>query len=226
MSDTHEFSGDAAAYVLGALELDELQAFRTHLETCPICRDEVAALQQVADTLPTAAPQYEAPKHLRRRVLADVRAEPRGAEPVRHRWWQGLNMPTPVLAVGLAAVVALVVVGVVALGSGGSSGVRLIPAHTTFASASAEIRLGDGRSELVVSHMPPPGSGHIYQVWLQRGNEAPSPTNALFSVSSAGAATVGLPGSLKGVSHVLVTPEPDGGSPAPTHAPVIVGSLA
>src|SRR2546423_297380 len=123
MSDTHEFSRDAAAYVLGALELDELQAFRTHLETCPMCRDEVAALQRVADTLPMAAPQYETPKHRRDRVLADVRAEPRGTEPVRRRWWEGLHLPSPVLAVGLAAVLALAVVGVVELASGGSSGV-------------------------------------------------------------------------------------------------------
>jgi anti-sigma-K factor RskA len=225
MSDTHQFSGDAAAYVIGALELDELQAFRTHLESCPICRDEVAALQQVADTLPMAAPQYEAPKHLRQRVLADVRSEPRCVQPVRRRRWPTVHVPSPVLAFGLAAVLALAVVGVIELASGGSSDVRVIPAHTTFASASAEIRLGDGRSELVVAHMPAPAVGHIYEVWLKRAGAAPSPTNALFSVSTSGAATVGLPGSLHGVSQVLVTPEPDGGSPAPTHPPVIVGSL-
>ena len=44
---------------------------------------------------------------------------------------------------------------------------------------------------------------------------------ALFSPTSAGNAVVEVPGNLKGVSSVLVTPEPMGGSPHPTHAPVI-----
>ena len=48
--------GDAAAYVLGALEPLEVDAFRAHLAGCIVCRDEVAALQQVADALPMAAP--------------------------------------------------------------------------------------------------------------------------------------------------------------------------
>jgi anti-sigma-K factor RskA len=226
MTDHDQFSGDAAAYVLGALELDELQAFRTHLANCPVCRDEVASLQGVADTLPLAAPQYEAPRQLRRNVLAAVRAEPRGDKtPVRRRSWPRLRLPRPVLAGALAVVLAFAVVGVVELASGGSSGVRVIPARTTVASASAQLRLGDGRSELVVRNLPPPPAGHIYQVWFQRGTAAPSATNALFSVSSSGAGDVGLPGSLKGVSTVMVTPEPDGGSVKPTHAPVIVAQL-
>jgi anti-sigma-K factor RskA len=225
MTDHEQFSADAAAYVLGALELDELQAFRTHLANCPICRDEVASLRGVADALPLAAPQYEAPKELRQNVMAAVRAEPRaGATPARRRLPR-LQLPRPVLAVGLAVVLAFAVVGVVELASSGSSGLRVIPARTTLASATAQVQLGDGRSELVVRNLPPPPAGHIYQVWFQRGTAAPSPTNALFSVSSSGAGDVGLPGNLKGVSTVMVTPEPDGGSPHPTHAPVIVAQL-
>ena len=33
---------DAAAYVLGSLERSEAEAFRAHLQTCAVCRDEVA----------------------------------------------------------------------------------------------------------------------------------------------------------------------------------------
>ena len=36
---------DAAAYVLGALEDDELTRYREHLEGCAQCRAEVAELQ-------------------------------------------------------------------------------------------------------------------------------------------------------------------------------------
>jgi anti-sigma-K factor RskA len=225
MAEKHDNGGDAAAYVLGALEADELQAFRAHLATCATCRHEVAALEQAVDALPLAATQYEAPKQLRRRVLADVRAEPRQPEASRRRRSPRFRVPRPVVAVGVAGVLALAVVGVVELASGGSNGVRVISAHTMLASASAQIRLGDGRSELVVRNMPPPPAGHIYQVWLKRGSRPPSPTDALFSVSSTGAGTVGIPGSLKGVSEVLVTPERAGGSVVPSHAPVIVAAL-
>jgi hypothetical protein len=36
---------------------------------------------------------------------------------------------------------------------------------------------------------------------------------------------VGVPGSVKGVSRLMVTAEPAGGTLAPTTAPVIVASL-
>jgi hypothetical protein len=74
--------------------------------------------------------------------------------------------------------------------------------------------------------MPQPAKGKIYEVWLKRGARGPAPTNALFSVSTAGSAAVRVPGDLHGVSEVLVTPEPPGGSAIPTHAPVIVARLS
>ena len=79
---------------------------------------------------------------------------------------------------------------------------------------------------LVVDHMPAPPLNKIYEVWLQRGARPPSATSALCDVTSAGAATVGIPGNLSGVSQVLVTPERLGGSARPTHAPVVIARLA
>jgi len=225
MSNRHDCGGDAAAYVLGALEPAEAEAFRTHLATCIFCRDEVAALQPVADALPMAAPQYNAPSGLRRRVLAAARAEARPAPTPDRRRTTGFRLPRPALAGALAVVLALAVIGVVNLASGGSSGVRVIPARVTALDASAQLRVTDGRAELVVRHFPPPPAGHIYEIWLQQGNGAPSPTKTLFSVTSSGAGNIGLPENMSGVSAVLVTPEPAGGSLAPTHAPVIVAPL-
>jgi anti-sigma-K factor RskA len=227
ISDRHDCGGDAAAYVLGALEPAEAEAFRAHLATCIICRDEVAALQPVVDALPMAARQYDAPGGLRRRVLAAADAErpaPTPASPQRRRM-TGFRLPRPALAGALAVVLAFAIVGVVHLASGGSSGVRVIPARVTALDASAQLRVTDGRAELVVRHFPPPPAGHIYEVWLQRGTAAPSPTKTLFSVTSSGAGNIGLPENMSGVSAVLVTPEPAGGSPAPTHSPVIVAPL-
>ena len=39
---------NAAPYVLGSLTDEEHEAFRVHLESCAVCREEVAALQVVA----------------------------------------------------------------------------------------------------------------------------------------------------------------------------------
>jgi hypothetical protein len=71
-------------------------------------------------------------------------------------------------------------------------------------------------------HLPPPPAGRIYEVWLRQGSTAPAPTSALFSVTANGAATVDVPGDLRGISQVLVTQEPAGASRVSTHRPVIV----
>ena len=55
---------------------------------------------------------------------------------------------------------------------------------------------------------------------------APKPTDVLFTVTNGGEATVGVPGNLRGVSEILVTSEPRGGSKAPTRNPVIIASLS
>ncbi len=65
----------AAPYVLGALTDEEHEAFGVHLESCSVCREEVAALQVVASALPAAAPQLSAPPELKRRLMASVRED-------------------------------------------------------------------------------------------------------------------------------------------------------
>lgn len=232
MSESQDCCGDAAAYLLGALEPVEAERFRRHAESCVVCRDELTALQHAVDALPLTAPQYRAPRALRRRVMRDVRSKSTVTAPLarRRRRFQvaaGRNVVPPVLAAGLAAaIVALAVVGGVELAGGGSSPARVIQASVSGVPGSAQVQVAGGHAELVVSHLPPPPPKHIYEVWIKRGNRAPSPTRALFSVTASGAAEVGVPGNLHGVSAILVTPEPDGGSLAPTHTPVIIARLA
>jgi anti-sigma-K factor RskA len=216
---------DAAAYVLGALTTEESEAFRRHLSTCLVCRDEIAALKTVGDALALAAPQLPAPRRLRRRVRADIRREPRAATattgPRRSR---ALFAPA-VATVGAAFAFAGVIVAVVVLGSGGSGGSRTVGASVTPSTASAVVRVVSGRGELILRHMPPPPEGKVYEVWLERDGLKPAPTSALFDVTSSGAGAVDIPGDLRGVREVLVTPEPRGGSLVPTHPPVIVARL-
>jgi hypothetical protein len=214
---------DIAAYVLGALEPSEVEALREHLTTCTVCRDELAALQRVADTLPLAAPQMAVPRGLKRQLMSNVRREARGAPAAprsrRPSWAR------PAAALGGALAVAAAVVLALVLAGGGSSGARVVQASVTTPGASAAVHLRGGQASLVVQHMPQPPAGKIYEVWLQRGQGAPAPTDALFGVSADGAAAVAVPGDLRGVTAVLVTPERRGGSLVPTHQPVIVAHI-
>jgi anti-sigma-K factor RskA len=229
--ETRDCGGDAAAYALGALEPAEVDAFLRHLDRCIVCRDELAAYQQVVDVLPMTAPRYTPSRRLRRRVLRAVRDEPRpgpaaAPAPSRRPSWSWASFPRPALA--LVVVLALVVAGIGGslIASSGGGHTRVVQASVVGSPGTAQLRVSDGQAKLVVNHMPAPPAGHIYEVWLKRGQSAPSPTNALFSVTTAGAADVDVPGNLSGVSQVLVTPEPAGGSSAPTHTPVIVAQLS
>jgi anti-sigma-K factor RskA len=225
MSENHDCGGDAAAYVLGALSEAEADAFTSHMEQCVVCRDEVAALTPIAGAVAMAAPQYRAPRHLRRQVMKAVYDEPRdqavlarSRPPEPRLGWLTLR---PAVAAGFAVVLAAVALGAVLLSSGGGP-------HTTVFRASlgqAEVRVVGGHSELIVNRLPSPPPGDIYEVWLKRDGRPPAPTNLLFSVTASGRSTVGLPEDLRGVGSILVTTEPAGGSPVPTTAPVIINPL-
>lgn len=215
-----ECGENTAAYVLGALEPAEADAFRAHIAECAACRDEVAAFEEITEALPANTGRSEVPRDLRRRVMREVRATPKTA-PARRA--SSIRAPTRFpLAWGgaLAAGVAAVIVAIVLVG-GGSSGTRTVQASI----GSAELRIAGGRGDLVVHRLPPLPAGRTYEMWVQRGNAAPTPTGTLFSTRANGSANVGVPGSLSGVSRVMVTQEPAGGTPAPTSAPLIVAPV-
>jgi hypothetical protein len=231
MSEPQDCAGDAAAYVLGALEPDELPRFLAHLEQCAICREEVDSLTGVVQALPMATVQYKAPRKLRRRVMRGVRqsspelsrSREHGLRFVRERLSRSLDrfrLAGAGLAVTLAGGAA---VTVIALSSG--AGATVIQAKVTGIHGTAQLRLQNGHAELVVRHMTSPGRGHIYEVWLQSGDAAPVPASVLFSVSASGDADVSLPDRIKGTESVLVTQEPLGGSPSPTHTPVVSATV-
>jgi anti-sigma-K factor RskA len=223
--------GNAAPYLLGALTDGEAEVFLAHVDCCAICRDELAALRPVTVALPAAVPQLSAPSAVKRRVMSTVRADARrrrsDAAPAR-RSSSPWRAPRPRAAVLAGAVVAVLAVAAVLLalplgGNGGST--RTIRAAVAMPNVNAVVRVSEGHAELAVTHMPQAPANHVYEVWLERGG-TPRPTDALFTVTSGGDATVAVPGSLHGVSEILVTPEPRGGSSVPTHAPVITARLS
>ncbi len=220
-------SVDAAAYVLGAL--DESEAYREHLATCTTCHEEVAELQVVADTLPTTVPSARAPRALVARVLETARSEaellnaagPEADRPPRRasRW---RSRPMTLAIAG--AVTACAAAAAIVINSGSSSHERVISAQiaTSIQGAHAYLyQIDNNRSNLVVSGMPQPALGKIYEVWLNRGGASPQPTDALFSVTNRGSGSVAVPNNLHGVKEVMVTSEPLGGSTRPTSPPLI-----
>ena len=223
---------DVAAYALGALEPGEVDTFRRHLEQCAVCRDELAAFEQIVRELPLAAEQYRAPKTLRSSVLQALEDEPTlsaGAKRRRTRpranWV--LAIPRPALALASLVLVLAIAFGAYELGSGssGSNATKVFNAQVSGSRGTAQVRVTGGRGELVVHNFAPPPGGKIYEVWVVRPHRAPQPTTALFSVTAKGDGAVDVPGSLHGVNQVLVTPEPAGGSQVPTHTPVIAAKL-
>ncbi len=210
---------DAAPYVLGALEPAEARAFMRHMRTCAVCRDEVAALAPVLDVLPSCVPRYDVSPELRRRVMHAVRSEPKfGDAPARERW-RSPRRPWKPSAVAAALAVAVALVIVIASGSRGTQD-RLIRASVGL----AQLHIAGSRGELIVDHLPPAPPDRVYELWLQRGNGALAPST-LFEVTSRGTAALGLPGEVTGVTRVLVTVEPSGGSRVPTTPAVIVARV-
>lgn len=246
MSDRCQHADTVAAYLLGALPEPERAQFEAHLASCLQCREDVAHLRVVADVLPLAVPPVAPPPQLRERLLQTVRAEaevlhaagpaadrPRAPHRARRRIALPLGRPLA-LAASLGALVLGAAVG---FGIGTSTNdeqtrtvvqVRTVRAAVDAAAAprgNALIVVRDGVATLRVTGLPAPPPGKVYEVWLlRRGAAAPSPTDALFSVSTQGSGRVALP-SVRGVEAVLVTAEPDGGSSAPTSQPFINASL-
>jgi anti-sigma-K factor RskA len=229
---------NAAPYVLGALSEEESRDFDRHLDSCAVCREEVAELHMVADALPAAAPQLKAPPQLRERVIASVRAQVRAQEATTAvgraerrpslgagRLLRGERRAPRVAAAGLAAAAAAIALALIALTAGsGTPSSRVIRAQVSATGASAVLRLSDGHAMLDVSDLPQAPPNRVYEVWVKRGG-APQPTDALFTVTRSGAASVGVPGAIGGVRAVMVTSEPLGGSTVPTTQPVIVANI-
>ena len=232
---------DAGSYVLRAMPDGEWERYEEHLGRCGACAAKVAELQFVGDALLSGVPQLTAPPAIRDRVMSVVRAEsellaaagagadrPERARPRKGRSWLASLRPLP--ALGLASVALAVGVGGGALlTSGGDDGLRprTVVAKVGASGATAHVRLTSDGAKLVMAGMPAPDEGRVYQVWLDRGAKStPEPTDALFSVSSDGRASVDVPGDLDGVKAVLVTDEPLGGSKIPTRAPVIAATLS
>jgi hypothetical protein len=131
-----EWRESLGAYALGHLEGEELTRLEAHLEGCPACRAEAAALVSVANLLPQADPEHFGPApvpppELGKRITATIEAE-RRSQRRHHRLRFGFGLG------GAAAAAAAAVLAIFVLSSGESSGPEQ---HVAFRSLPSGVRI-------------------------------------------------------------------------------------
>jgi anti-sigma-K factor RskA len=228
-ADHDRFQDDVGAYLLGALDDDERTRFEAHAAVCHVCQDEIDRLRVAADVLPHSVVQHDPPPTLKQRLMDEVRSELRpDATPRRSRARRRLGLSVPRIAIAASAAALLIGIAAGYLASNGDSGGsrtlaatvdarRVGAAHATLIAAN-----DDGPAELRVTGMPQLPRGHVYEVWLKRGNRIEP--GALFSVDRNGNGVGAVPGGIGGVDAVMVTRERAGGAQQPTEVPVVVAT--
>ncbi len=226
----HErWNEELSAYLLGALERGEAEALEQHLEDCERCRQELRWLAPALDALPATVARLQPPPQLRERLLAEVQEDARrthGDAPERRRVldrlrdfagprWRPLAAGAAVLLI-VAAVVGYEV-GSGDSGGGGSNPVTVETEEQTGLVAAVSME-GTSHGRIELRNVEPLPTDHVLEAWVEREGEIEAiPT--LFVPNGQGEATTTL-GDMQGVSTVMVTAEPPGGSESPTTAPI------
>jgi anti-sigma factor RsiW len=234
--DLHLLTG---AYAADALDREERAAFDVHLETCTVCRQEVAELTATTARLATAAAE-PAPPGMRARVLAEA-ARTRQLSPVVSDLDSRRTAPAWYRAPATAAAAVLLVV---ATGLGGLAVVERQKADDAqveaarIASVAADpdrvertVQVSGGGTGTVIaaggwaffhsSDLPALPAGRAYQLWRIRGQESTSA-----GVLGRGGEVTGLVADVGPDDAVGVTVEPASGSDHPTSDPVFLVTMA
>jgi anti-sigma-K factor RskA len=220
----HRDHGESVgAYALGALPELEAQVFERHLMACELCQDELQRLNEAVDALPRSVTPLEPPPSLRASLMEAVNADAARARPARERRRFSLPRLRPAIAFATVGVACLLAGFAVSELAGDDDGARTLSAQVDerrLGGGSASLSVPeDGGAVMRVDGLPDPGRDRVYQVWVERNGEI-EPVS-IFDVDAAGDGAAAVPGSLEGVSAVMVTREPRGGSRLPTEMPVL-----
>ena len=212
MSDHVRHQDDVGAYLLGALNDLERQAFERHLRGCAECQEELARLRPAADALPGSVQQFEPPTRLKASLMEVVEREARVTELPRRRF-------TRPLAVAAVLLLGLVVgFGVAQLGGDDETRTLAATVDQAMPNAGGSLQVSNGDATLRLHDMPRLGGTRVYQVWLQHGDHlAPART---FEVGADGDGAVEL-SNVDDADGVYVTREPRGGAQVPSEDPIV-----
>jgi anti-sigma-K factor RskA len=213
MSDHVRYRDDVGAYLLGALNEVERQAFERHLRGCGECQEELARLRPAAEALPGSVVQLEPPPGLKQRLMAEVK---RDVQPARAR---RPLLRLPRLAFAAAALVLGLAIGFGVAQLGGED-TRTVTATVARAmpDAGGTLEIEGAGATLRLHDMPELRSTRVYQVWLQHGDRmVPAGT---FEVGQSGAGRVEL-SDVRDADGVYVTREARGGAQVPSEDPIV-----
>jgi hypothetical protein len=217
MNDHVRHQDDVGAYLLGALNDLERQAFERHLRACAECQEELARLRPAADALPGSVQQFEPPARLKALLMEVVEGEARVEQPVPERRRPRLRFfMRPAF---VAALIGLVVGFAVAqLGGGDEPRTLAATVDQTMPNAGGSLRVSNGDAKLRLHDMPRLGGTRVYQVWVQHGDHlVPART---FQVGADGRGAVDL-SNVDDADGVYVTREPRGGAQVPSEDPIV-----
>jgi anti-sigma-K factor RskA len=238
--NNHEhWSENVAAYLLGALEPEEMTALERHAEGCERCRREIRWLAPAVQALPETVERVDPPAQLRTRLMGEVEAEARAAGRSSAErasgdglfgraagWLRDLGSGPmglrPVVGFAAAVLVVVAVAGfAIAGGIGGSDeggGTSTLLYGKAPGVTARMIDEGDGGT-LHLANVRQLPDDRVLQAWVQRDGEVEA-VEALFVPDREGQASTELP-PMEGVEAVMVTAEPKGGSEAPTSSPIV-----
>lgn len=228
---------EIGAYILGALEPAEQDAFEHHLRRCPRCQRSLEQLQRSVEVVASAVERRQAPPELKRRIMAAVEAE-RSPKTLPRRAPRRLTTP---VSVGFAgAFAALAVALFLAFGGGLSkqsltirgSARRGATGATTYAAVVAPqlhgttvlVERAGERAYLVGYNLPAPPPGKVYELWVAGASGQPLPAG-LFRPGEGGVTRATIERPLAGVTKVMVTVEPQGGTLRPTSSPIVIAAI-
>ncbi len=225
-------------YVLGALEPEDEERVRQHIDGCQECRDEHDRLAEVPALLTlvdldngSEAVAPKPPVALEAEILGKrPRASTHRTGPFSQRFLPGFGLRPAVAATAVAVTaiaVVLAVTGVLSTESSSPPPVRL--ASTTVPGATATADMQDEshgtRLQLDVRSLPATHGAEVYEVWFVRpGGRVSAGT---FRVGRDGKADVVLTSAARPGSYqrLGITREPDGLNPARNGPNVLTGPL-
>jgi hypothetical protein len=235
MTSPEEIWDLVPAVALGSADARDIRRVERLAARDPILADELRAMRAAVDELAIAVPQREAPDHLRRRLMATVRAEARtGREPLpppaaapiataieRLRSWR----PHAGTIAAVASLVAVMLVWQVVL--------RVDPGAdrgdvVTSAVAGTPVAPGvrgqvihvpeEGAAVLRLSNLPELAAGEGYELWTLRDGRA---TSAGFLTAGPAGSAMGAATDLVDVDALAVTVEQTTNRGTPTGVPLV-----
>lgn len=216
---------ELAAYLLDALEPGEAAELERHLAGCEECRTELEWLRPAVQLLPESVERLEPPLELRGRLIEQVRSEAEAATAPHRARGRGIRGWSLRPLAGLAALALIVAaVAAYAIGSGGSGdgNTTTVVAGQAPEVTAEMVRDGDsGTLHLANLHQLP--RDKVLQAWVERDGQVES-AKTLFVPNRDGTASATIDG-MDGVSTVMVTAEPRGGSAQPTSNPIVSVSI-